>query len=142
MGEISIRAVNDAGSLLAATIAPEVFDDPLDENGAKRFFAGGEHHLVCAFDGETIVGFISAVRYFHPDKPRPELWLNEVGVSPEYQRKGVGARLMQATLALARARGCTEAWVLTDRGNVAARGLYAKAGGAWEEALIYAFKLD
>ena len=68
-----------------------------------------------ALDAGVVVGFVSAVLYVHPDKPSPELWINEVGVAPSHQRRrasGVGC--WQATLADARATGCREAWVLTD----------------------------
>jgi len=75
-----------------------------------------------------IVGFVSALDYWHPDKPL-ELWINEVGVTSGWRRRGVGTRLMQATLDHARACGCFEAWVLTDRNNPAALAPYRKLGG-------------
>jgi ribosomal protein S18 acetylase RimI-like enzyme len=85
-------------------------------------------HLVGAVADGRLVGFVSAVDYWHPDKPR-ELWINEVGIAPDWRRRGVGTKLMQTTLDHARALGCFEAWVLTDHKNLAALALYRRAGG-------------
>ena len=73
----------------------------------------------------SIVGFVSAVHYVHPDKPQPELWINEVGVADGYRGQGIGGALMRATLDVGRRLGCAEAWVLTERSNEAAMRLYA-----------------
>jgi aminoglycoside 6'-N-acetyltransferase I len=70
------------------------------------------------------------VIYVHPDKPAPELWINEVGVAPTHQGQGIGKALMQAILEEAKRSGCTEAWVLTERTNLPAMALYSSVGGA------------
>ena len=49
------------------------------------------HHLVAAIADDRLVGFISALDYWHPDKPRG-LWINEVGVAPTWQHRGAGTR--------------------------------------------------
>ena len=92
--------------------------------------------------GGRPVGFVSAVHYEHPDKPAPELWINEVGVVDACQGRGVGTRLMQAMLEHGRALGCTEAWVTTHPDNEAANALYAKLTDVKaEETRMYTFKL-
>jgi aminoglycoside 6'-N-acetyltransferase I len=91
----------------------------------------------------VVVAFASGVHYVHPDKP-PELWINEVGVAPTFQGRGLGKAVVQALLEHAKRLGCREAWVLTDRSNHAAMRLYASAGG--EEAsgdhVMFNFPLD
>ena len=114
-------------------VAEDVFDDPIVETSAREFLADPRHRLVVALESDVVVGFVSAVIYIHPDKPAPELWINEIGVAPTHQRQGMGKALMQAILAEAKQSGCTEAWVLTDRANVPAISIYKSAGG--EEAL-------
>ncbi|MBE9042786.1 GNAT family N-acetyltransferase [Oscillatoriales cyanobacterium LEGE 11467] len=84
---------------------------------------------------DRVVGMASAVHYVHPDKPN-ELWINEVGVAPAYQHRGIGKQLLEKLFDLARELGCTEAWVLTEAENSAARGLYAAVGGS-EESVVY-----
>lgn len=73
---------------------------------------------------------MSAVIYVHPDKPAPELWINEIGVAPTHQRQGIGQALVRAVLEEAKRSDCSEAWVLTDRTNLPAMALYRSASGA------------
>lgn len=126
---IEIRSLASGEEALLINAAPDVFDNRVDPAFAREFLADPRHHIVAALDNGRIVGFASAVNYLHPDKA-PELWINEVGVAPPWQRRGIGRRLMEAILAVGAARGCREAWVLTENGNRAARGLYAAAGGS------------
>jgi ribosomal protein S18 acetylase RimI-like enzyme len=80
----------------------------------------------------------------HPDKPRPELWINEVGVAPSHQRQGLARKLLDAVLDVGREKNCTEAWVLTDRENAPAMRLYASAGGVESpsDQVMFTFFLD
>jgi aminoglycoside 6'-N-acetyltransferase I len=132
----------DAGVL--ANVAPDVFDDPIDVGRAGEFLADPRHHLVVAVEHGRVVGFVSAVHYVHPDKPRPELWINEIGVAPTHRGRGLGTRLLRAVFDLARGLGCAEAWVLTDRANTAAMRLYAAAGSteAPTDPVMFTFQLD
>lgn len=124
---IETRLLGPNDLYILSNVAEDVFDDPIIESSAKEF----------------LVGFVSAVIYVHPDKPTPELWINEIGVAPTHQRQGTGKALMQAILEEAKQSGCTEAWVLTDRGNLPAMAMYKSAGG--EETLpdptMFTFKL-
>jgi aminoglycoside 6'-N-acetyltransferase I len=139
--EIKLLRPQDAGVL--ANIAPDVFDDPIAAR-ADEFLADPRHHLAVAVEDGWVVGFVSAVHYVHPDKPRPELWINEVGVAATHRGRGLATRLLQAVFAVARGLGCAEAWVLTDRANTAAMRLYAAAGSteAPTDHVMFTFKLD
>jgi aminoglycoside 6'-N-acetyltransferase I len=140
--EIKVLGPQDAGVL--ADVAPDVFDDPIDIGRADEFLADPRHHLVVALEDGRVVGFVSAVHYVHPDKSRPELWINEVGVATTHQRRGLGTHLLRSLFAAARGLGCAEAWVLTDRANTAAMRLYAVAGraAAPTDHVMFTFRLD
>ncbi|MDX2034795.1 MAG: GNAT family N-acetyltransferase [Blastocatellia bacterium] len=125
--EIKILTAEDAEFI--ERVAPDVFDNELDAARAREFIRDPRHHLVVAVDEGAIVGFVSAVHYVHPDKPVPELWLNEVGVASTHQRRGLGRAMIDAALEHGRRLGCRQAWVLTERTNAAAMGLYASTGG-------------
>ena len=131
----------DAGLVMNA--APGVFDHPVGRELVDEFLNDPRHHLVAAIDGGRVVGFVSAIHYINPDKP-PELWINEVGVAPEYQQRGIGARMLAAALDLARGLGCESAWVLTDNANTAAIRLYESAGGTASSvpSVLFEFAID
>jgi aminoglycoside 6'-N-acetyltransferase I len=125
------------------TVAPDVFDNPIHARAAREFLADPRHRLAVAIDNAVVVGFVSAVLYVHPDKPQPELWINEVGVAPSHQGRGIARRLLESTLEDARASGCREAWVLTDRANQAAMRLYESGGGeASADHVMFTFRLN
>ena len=139
----SLKLLHPPDLPLLHNIAEDVFDDPIVESAATEFLNDPRHRLVVALDGDLVVGFISGVIYVHPDKPAPELWINEIGVASSHQRQGIGKALMQAILEEAKRSGCNEAWVLTDRANLPAMAMYKSAGG--EESLpdptMFTFKL-
>jgi GNAT superfamily N-acetyltransferase len=140
--EIKLLGLPDAG--LLARVAPGVFDHPIDAERAAEFLADPRHHLAVAIEQDVVVGFVSAVHSVHPDKPRPELWINEVAVAATHRGRGLGTGLLRALFARARELGCGEAWVLTDRSNTAAMRLYATAGNADapSDHVMFTFKLN
>ena len=140
---IEIKLLKKGDEAVLANVASDVFDDPLDARATELFLADVRHHIVVAIADGRVVGFASAVDYVHPDKPHPDLWINEVGVSPEWQGKGAGAALVEALLAHARRLGCAEAWVTTEASNAPARQLYASTGGkeALEQVVMFTYRL-
>jgi len=127
---LEIKLLGPTDSHILDNVAEDVFDDPIVESAAQEFLSDPHHRLVVALDNNVVVGFVSAVIYVHPDKPAPELWINEIGVAPTHQRQGIGKTLLQAMLEDAKQSGCREAWVLTERANLAAMTMYKSAGGA------------
>jgi aminoglycoside 6'-N-acetyltransferase I len=128
MGAPVVRLLGAADLAVLDDVAAEVFDEAVDPAFWPEFLTDPRHHLAVAIDDGVVVGFASAVHYVHPDKP-PQLWINEVGVAPSHQRRGLAGRLLDRLLALARELECSEAWVLTDEENLAARAAYRSAGG-------------
>lgn len=141
---IEIRILQPEDASVLHHVAPGVFDDPIVPQAVQNFLASPGHHLAVAIDDGVVVGFASAVQYVHPDKHRPELWVNEVGVSPSHQNRGVGKALMKALLEVGRDAGCSEAWVLTERNNQPAMKLYKAVGGEEEkqEIVMFSFTLE
>lgn len=141
---IEVRLLGPGEESILTRCADEVFDYPIHMERAKEFLADERHHIAVALEGDMVVGFASAVHYVHPDKPQPELWINEVSVAPQWRRRGVGQRLVRALLAKAQQLGCREAWVLTEQANEPANALYKSlAGEASDEApVMYTFHIE
>lgn len=139
---ITIRILSDADLPILLNPAEDLFDYPVNENLAREFLQDPHHHMVGAIQGQALVGFVSAVDYVHPDKPR-ELWINEVSVASAYHQQGIGKAMMREMLQLGEKLDCQNAWVLTDRSNTPANRLYLSAGGALAEGdtVMYEFEL-
>ena len=93
-------------------------------------------------DGE-VVGQCAAVIHRHPDKAT-ELYIDEVGVSPAFQRRGIARQMIERMVALGKTKGCEEVWVGTERDNAAARGLYEALdlrGDEAENFVMYVYYL-
>ncbi len=125
---LEIKLLRHGDEAVLANVAAGVFDCDLNQQLTEEFLGDARHHLVVAIENSLVVGFASAVHYVHPDK-RPELWINEVGVAPTHQGRGIGTAVLRALLEAGRATGCVEAWVLTERQNEPAMRLYASLGG-------------
>jgi aminoglycoside 6'-N-acetyltransferase I len=140
--EIAIRRLAPDDAALLERVAVDVFDHPVRPDLVKEFLADPRHHIVVAIDDDVVVGFASGVHFVHPDKPA-QMFVNEVGVSGAWQRRGIAARLLSALLAHAREIGCREAWVATEPENAAARALYASSGGIEDPGgfVLYTFPL-
>jgi ribosomal protein S18 acetylase RimI-like enzyme len=140
---IEVKVLGPGDEQVLQRAAPDVFDHPVDFRLAAEFLRDGRHHLAVALDQAIVVGFASGVTYVHPDKPL-ELWINEVGVAASHRSQGIGAQVIRALLEAGRTAGCREAWVLTERTNVAAMRLYTSVGGTEgpDECVRYSFVLD
>jgi ribosomal protein S18 acetylase RimI-like enzyme len=127
---VVVRLLGPADAHYLERVAPGTFDERIDHSFLAEFLDDSRHHIVVAIDGDTVVGFVSALHYVNPDKPR-ELWINEVGVAPTHHRRGIGAAMLEGMLAHGKELGCVQAWVLTDAANDAANRLYQRCG-AWQ----------
>jgi ribosomal protein S18 acetylase RimI-like enzyme len=136
--EVRLLGTDDAGML--SRVADDVFDNAVDPEWSRAFFADRHSHMAVALDDGLVVGMVSAIDYVHPDRA-PQLWINEVGVASSHRRQGLARRLLDLMLAHGRALGCTEAWLGTDGANVAARTLYDRAGGVAAPFVLYSFPL-
>jgi GNAT superfamily N-acetyltransferase len=88
------------------------------------------------------VGWVYGHELVHPDGERTML-LYALDVAEAHRREGRGRALVSAFVDEARARGCTEVWVLTDDANAAALATYAAAGGRREadESVMFVWPL-
>ncbi|MDR4886908.1 GNAT family N-acetyltransferase [Fredinandcohnia sp. QZ13] len=90
---------------------------------------------VIAYDGERPVGLIlNGIRFINGKKVS---WNGGTGVDPEYRGKGVGKKLMEATLALYETEGVEVSTLEAVKGNDKAITLYEKVGYNIVDGLIH-----
>ena len=128
MKNIDIRLASEADLPALIEAGDNLFDYEVKPERAREFFADKRHHLAIACYGDKIVGMASALDYVHPDKD-PHLFINEASVIEEFQGQGIGRALIKFIVAYGSDIGCREAWVATEKTNLAARKAYVAAGG-------------
>lgn len=140
---IEIRTVSGDDAGLFAKIAPDVFDEPVHPEKLAAYLAEPGHHMMVALDDGVVIAQCAAVIHRHPDKVA-ELYIDEVGVSPDWQRRGIARNMLEKMFDLGRSLGCGEAWVGTEPDNLAARRLYEttkEKGEPAETFVMYQYEL-
>jgi ribosomal protein S18 acetylase RimI-like enzyme len=138
--DYDIRWLTPDNAAILDRVAPEVFDEPIDPARRAAYLADPRHHLAVAIKDGEVVAQVAGVIYRHPDKA-PELFIDEVGVTPALRRRGIARALLDEMLARGKALGCEEAWVGTEHDNAPARGLYQSYGVRPQPFMMYTFPL-
>ncbi|WP_171037003.1 GNAT family N-acetyltransferase [Maribacter algarum] len=137
--EIRLATIEDLPAI--EKVGDTLFDNPIKRNRAIEFFEDPRHHLFLAFNSKEVVGMASAFHYVHPDKD-PELFMNEVGVIAAFQNQGIGRTLVKRLWEYAQELGCKEAWIGTEKSNIAAQKCYKASGGTPDDEpfILYEFE--
>jgi aminoglycoside 6'-N-acetyltransferase I len=121
--------------------AGDVFDEDIEPGLLATYLAQPQNMLIAALDGDLVVGQCQAMMHTHPDQ-KPTLYIDNLGVAPSHQRRGIARRLVTEMFAWGKERGCVEAWVATEPDNEPARALYAALRGEpVEDFVYYSYKL-
>lgn len=140
---VIIRRLYPGDDALVMRIAEDVFDEPVRPDRLAAYLASPGHFMIVAFADGIVVGQCAAVIHRHPDKVT-ELYIDEVGVSPAFQRQGIARKMLDAMFEIGREHGCEEAWAGTEPDNGSARALYETRGEAHGEAesfVMYVYQL-
>ncbi|MEO9336246.1 GNAT family N-acetyltransferase [Mesorhizobium sp. SB112] len=140
---IEIKRVDSRDLRLFDDVADDVFDETIDPVRLKTYLASSSHHMVVALNDGQIVGQCAAVIHHHPDK-QTELYIDEVGTAPSFQRQGIARRMLEEMFVIGKEQGCEEVWVGTEPDNEAARKLYETReglAGPAETFVMYVYKL-
>jgi ribosomal protein S18 acetylase RimI-like enzyme len=136
---ITFRVLGPSDLDLLVSVRDGLFDNPVDAAQAVAFLADPLHEIVLAYAGDDAVGMATGTVLLHPDKP-PVMFVNEVGVREDWQRRGIGRAVTERLMEVARARGCKGIWLGTEPDNDAALALYRSLGG--EEEMFVGFGWD
>lgn len=90
-----------------------------------------------------IIGFAYAYRLVRPDG-KSMFYLHSIGMLPQYRNSGYGTQLLSYIKEYSRSIGCSEMFVITDKGNPAACHVYEKLGGKsdHENEIVYVYDYE
>jgi len=131
---VMIRRLKAGDELRACQVAAAFKSAQLSAERVAQFLANPTNYLIVAESAENLAGFVLAYRLERLDRTAAQLFVYEVGVAPQYQRRRVGSRLMEHVRHLVSEESLMEAFVITDHSNDAAVRLYRSTGGQVEEA--------
>lgn len=126
---IKIEALTQADAPRCAALERVLFagDDPWSEAAFLNELAAGHNRYFAARSGDLLVGYGGVAML--GNRIQPESEIHTIGVDPEYQGKGVGARLLGVLLDVAELHG-GPVFLEVRTDNEPAITLYRKAGFA------------
>ncbi|WP_301006447.1 GNAT family N-acetyltransferase [Mesorhizobium sp.] len=92
---VEIRRLRPDDDALVMPVAEGVFDEPIRPDRLAAYLASPGHFMIVAIIDEIVVGQCAAVIHRHPDKAS-ELYIDEVGVAPPFQRQGIARKMLDA----------------------------------------------
>jgi GNAT superfamily N-acetyltransferase len=113
--QLEEHAIPLAPELLAEAVAGALLDD-------------GRALILVARDGARPVGLAFLSFQWTLERGGRVVWLEELYVLPELRGRGTGGLLLQATLDVARERGCRAVELEVETSHARAANLYARAG--------------
>ena len=138
MTDVEIRRIGAADDHLLANVAEDVFDAPIDVAFLAAYLAAPGHMMVLAVCAGQVIGQARGMVHLSPDQA-PELYIDNMGVTPARLREGIGGRLLDALRQWGHEAGCDYAWLGTEADNVAAQALYESRGGARSQMVMYEY---
>lgn len=117
----------------------EVDAVPLGDAYLDRLLARSDFRAFAAVDGDRVVGGLRAHVLPMTTSERSELFLYDIAVVPEQQRRGVGRALVEAVREMAAAEGVDVVWVPADNEDTHALDFYRALGGEPAPVTIFTF---
>lgn len=131
-------------SLLAELMEALTDTDGFDLNqsieNCRSLILDPSQHVLLARKANTVIGFINFSTRKTLMHPAPSALIDGLVVSRNYQRAGIGKRLISAAVDKCRELGCCEVEVSTEKSNSRARRFY-KALGFEEDAVLLELNL-
>ena len=101
-----------------------------------------DFHVFVALEDGKFAGGLTAYELMKYNAETTEMFLYEIGVEPEYQRRGIAAALVERLKAVCAEKGIREMFVATEPDNLPALGLYEKTGGKASEFVNFDYVIE
>ena len=119
--DVVVRAAREADLIAVAAIERESFGDPWSVDAFRSALRQGGSFVIAEGAG-VVLGY--AIAWSVVD----EAELANIAVAPAARGRGIGARLLDAAIAYAEAKGCAAMYLEVRESNTRARALYASRG--------------
>lgn len=113
--------------------------EPLGHAEARSLLQRRDFWALAATEGEVVVGGLTAHTLPMTRSRARELFIYDLAVRADRQRRGVGRALVTELLSLARAAGIEATFVAADSEDTQALDFYRAVGGAPSAVTIFTF---
>ena len=114
----------------------DIFDEKVDSHRLAAMLKEQNNILLVAKNEGVVIGQVLAVIHIHPDKPT-ELYIDNLGVSEKFQRRGIATRLLEQLYIIGVERGCEVVWVATEPENEPAIKFYDSLNLAARKVVVF-----
>jgi aminoglycoside 3-N-acetyltransferase I len=124
------------------SVMAEVFDEgseELSDGYIDRLLGREDFWAIAAFIGNDIVGGLTAHTLPMTRAEYSEIFIYDIAVRSEHQRKGIGRRLVEELRAQAAGTGITDLFVPADNEDAHALDFYRALGGEAAPVTIFTF---
>lgn len=148
MAALHIRRLGQRESAAARalfTLMAEVFEEAhadLSDTYIEQLLAQHTFWVVAAFDGDRVVGGLTAHVLPMTRNETSELFIYDLAVQTDRQGQGIGRQVIAATRTLAAAAGITTVMVPADEDDTDARAFYRAVGGKESAVAFFIFGDD
>ncbi|MEW8995917.1 GNAT family N-acetyltransferase [Clostridium sp.] len=99
-------------------------------NGTEAISTGTKNNTIIISRNSLgeIVGLVCTATYAHDSQKGPIVWAREVVVRPEYQKMGIGRKLVTQALSYGKEKGAVRGFLQADECNIYAIHLYESLG--------------
>lgn len=145
LSDIRVRRLAAADRDLARRtfgLLAEVFEtagEPLGDGYLDRLLRRADFYAVAALAGDEVIGGATAHALPMTRAEASELFIYDVAVRADHQRRGVGRQLMAALRRAAAAAGVRDAFVPADDEDTHALDFYRALGGVPSPVTIFTF---
>ena len=137
-------AHRDVAKRMFAVMA-EGFDEEHEELSSEyvdKLLARDDFWAVAALEGEEVVGGLTAHTLLMTREEAREIFIYDIAVHPQQQRKGIGSLLMRHLLELGAEAGIGDVFVPADNADPHALDFYRAVGGTAVPVTFFTFSRD
>lgn len=120
----------------------EVFED-VSDTYLQRLLEQESFWVYLTLDEQmNVLGGLTAYELPKYHSESSYLYIFDLAILPEYQRQGLGKKLIESLIKEATEQGFEEVFVQADKGDEGAISFYKKTGGQPEDVIHFSFPLS